>query len=61
MIPQHAYRGFISDQNGQHCECGMCIPVGSDWNDLSNTEKLAKMIIIKAQIAAEAISNKTEP
>tara|TARA_B100001778_G_scaffold261076_1_gene221527 strand:+ start:455 stop:574 length:120 start_codon:yes stop_codon:yes gene_type:complete len=39
----------------------MCIPIGSDWNDLSNTEKLAKMIILKAQIAAEANANKTEP
>ena len=58
MIPQHAYRGFISDQNDQHCDCGMCIPIGSNWSELSNTEKLAKMIILKAQIAAEANANK---
>jgi hypothetical protein len=31
----------------------MCVPIGSDWNELSNTEKLARMIILKAQIAAE--------
>ena len=61
MIPQHAYRGFASDQNNENCSCGMCIPIGSDWSDLSNTEKLAKMIILKAQIAAEANANKTEP
>ena len=61
MIPQHVYRGFVSDQSIQKCDCGMCIPIGSDWSDLSNTEKLAKMIILKAQIAAEANANKTEP
>ena len=59
MIPQHVYRGFVSDQNVQQCDCGMCVPVGSDWSELSNTEKLAKMIIIKAQIAAEANASKT--
>ena len=53
MIPQHIYRGFVTDQNDQHCICGMCVPIGSDWSELSNTEKLAKMIILKAQIAAE--------
>ena len=58
MIPQHAYRTFVNNQSDQNCDCGMCIPIGSDWSDLSNTEKLAKMIILKAQIAAEA--NSTE-
>ena len=53
MIPQHVYRGFVTDQNDQQCICGMCVPIGSDWSGLSNTEKLAKMIILKAQIAAE--------
>ena len=59
MIPQHVYRGFANDQSDQNCACGMCIPIGSDWSDLSNTEKLAKMIILKAQIAAEANASKT--
>ena len=61
MIPQHAYRSFAGDQSNENCSCGMCITIGSDWSDLSNTEKLAKMIILKAQIAAEANANKTEP
>tara|TARA_B100001109_G_C18664552_1_gene381180 strand:- start:175 stop:294 length:120 start_codon:yes stop_codon:yes gene_type:complete len=39
----------------------MCIPIGSEWSDLSNTEKLTKMIILKAQIAAETNAAKTEP
>ena len=60
MIPQHVYRGFVSDKNVQQCDCGMCVPVGSDWSELSSTEKLAKMIILKAQIAAEANASKTE-
>jgi hypothetical protein len=53
MIPQYVYRGFATDQNDQQYYCGMCVPIGSDWSELSNTEKLAKMIIVKAQIAAE--------
>ena len=60
MIPQHVYSGFVSDQSIQQCNCGMCIPIGSDWSELSNSEKLAKMIILKAQIAAEANASKTE-
>ena len=60
MIPQHVYCGFASDLTDKQCSCGMCIPIGSDWSDLSNTEKLAKMIILKAQIAAEANSTKTK-
>ena len=60
MIPQHAYRTFVNNQSDQNCVCGMCIPIGSDWSDLSNTEKLAKMIILKAQIAAEANSTKAK-
>ncbi len=61
MIPQHVYRSFVSGQKDQQCDCGMCIPIGSDWSALSNTEKLAKMIILKAQIAAEANASKMEP
>ena len=61
VIPQHVYRGLTSHHNNQNCVCGMCIPIGSDWSDLSNTEKLTKMIILKAQIAAETNAAKTEP
>ena len=60
MIPQHVYCRFVSDQNDNQCGCGMCIPIGSDWSELSNTEKLAKMIILKAQIAAETNENKSK-
>ena len=59
MIPQHVYHGLGSDQSNQNCACGMCIPIGPDWSELSNTEKLAKMIILKAQIAAKANASKT--
>ena len=61
MIPQHVYRGFVSDQTDQHCDCGICIPTGLDWSELSNSEKLAKMIILRAQLAAEANASKTKP
>jgi hypothetical protein len=51
----------VSDISEKQCDCGMCIPIGSHWSELSNTEKLAKMIILKAQIAAEYNASKTEP
>lgn len=60
MIPQDGYRGFVSDYNENACDCGMCIPIDLDWSELSNSEKLAKMIILKAQIAAEANASKEE-
>ena len=60
MIPQYGYRGLVSDQNVSKCDCGMCIPVASDWIELSNTEKLAKMIILKAQVAAEINANESK-
>ena len=60
MIPQDGYRGFVSDYNENRCDCGMCIPTDLDWSELSNSEKLAKMIILKAQIAAEANASKVE-
>lgn len=53
MIPQDGYRGLASDQSNQNCTCGMCIPIGLEWSELSNTEKLAKMILLKAKIVAE--------
>ena len=57
MIPQHGFRGLISNEDAPNCDCHMCVPIGSEWSDLSNTEKMAKMIILKAQIAAEANGN----
>ena len=60
MIPQDGYRGFVSDYNENTCDCGMSIPIDLDWSELSNSEKLAKMIILKAQIAAEANASKVE-
>jgi len=38
----------------------MCVPMGPDWSELSKTEKMAKMIILKAQIAAQDNANKLE-
>ena len=60
MIPQHVFCSFEVDQNDKSCGCGMCIPIGSEWSELSNTEKLAKMIVLKAQLAAEANANKSK-
>ena len=61
MIPQHAYRCLACENNNQNCDCDICVPMDSDWSELSNTEKLAKMIILKAQIVAEYNASKIEP
>ena len=61
MIPQHVYHGLASDKIDQNCDCGLCVPIDLDWSELSNTEKLAKMIILKAQIVAQANASKIEP
>ena len=58
MIPQDGYSGLFRNTHKQKCECGMFIPMGPDWSELSNTEKMAKMIILKAQIAAQNNANK---
>jgi len=60
MIPQDGYRGLFHNAHNQKCECGMCVPMEPDWSELSNTEKMAKMIILKAQIAAQDNANKLE-
>jgi len=60
VIPQDGYRGLFHNAHNQKCECGMCIPMVLDWSELSNTEKMAKMIILKAQIAAQDIASKLE-
>ena len=60
MIPQDGYRGLFHNAHNQKCECEMCVPMGPDWSELSNTEKMAKMIILKAQIAAQDNANKLE-
>ena len=59
MIPQHGYHGLVNSDNEQPCECTLCVPIGSDWSELSNTEKLAKMIIFKAQLAADENAKQT--
>ena len=61
MIPQYVYHGFANDKIHQNFDCGMCVPIDSDWSELSNTEKLAKMIILKAQIVAQANASKINP
>ncbi len=61
MIPQYVYRCLASEKIDQKCDCGMCVPIDPDWSELSNTEKLAKMIILKAQIVAQSNASKIEP
>ena len=47
-----AFFGF-SGKDKEGCDCGMCAPNNIDWNELTNTEKMVKATILKAQITAE--------
>ena len=35
------------------CECEVCSTINVDWTCLSNTEKMVKALLLKAQYAAE--------
>jgi len=52
MIQQDAFFG-VSGKVRAACDCGMCAPNNIDWTKLTNTEKMVKAMILKAQITAE--------
>ena len=52
MKQKDAFFGF-SGKDQVSCDCGMCAPRKIDWAALSNTEKLVKAMLLKAQITAE--------
>ena len=56
MIPTNSFRGF-SGHDQAPCDCEMCAPNTIDWSALTNTEKMVKAILLKAQITAELEAN----
>ena len=52
MKQKDAFIGFSGDDK-VGCDCGMCAPNNIDWNELTDTEKMVKAMILKAQITAE--------
>ena len=39
--------------NAENCRCDECRTLNIDWTKLSNTEKMVKALLLKAQFAAE--------
>ena len=52
MKQKDAFFGFCG-KNQSVCDCGMCAPNNVDWTRLTNTEKMVKAMLLKAQITAE--------
>ena len=52
MKQKDAFFGLYGTDK-EDCDCGMCAPNNIDWNALTNTEKMVKAMILKAQITAE--------
>ena len=58
MLPDHGFKDFFP-KSQQQCKCEYCKSLNVDWTKLSNTEKMAKALILKANIIAELNSSKT--
>ena len=52
MKQKDAFFGF-SGKDQVSCDCGMCKSRKIDWTALTNTEKMVKAMLLKAQITAE--------
>ena len=52
MKHKDVFFGF-SGEDQSVCNCGMCGPNTIDWATLTNTEKMVKAMLLKAQITAE--------
>ena len=52
MKQKDAFFGF-SGKDQVSCDCGMCASKKIDWTALTNTEKMVKAMLLKAQLTAE--------
>ena len=52
MKQKDAFFGFYG-KDKEDCDCGICASNNIDWNALTNTEKMVKAMILKAQMTAE--------
>ena len=56
MIPDYGYGKFYI-KNEKKCTCECCTSLDVDWTKLTNTEKMVKALILKANIMAELNSS----
>jgi hypothetical protein len=53
MIPLYGFRGFTRPKGDYVCDCSLCGGDQDNWTKLSETQKMVKAILLKAQCEAE--------
>ena len=49
MTPLHGFGGKAGQPNDYKCDCNLCGGEQTDWEDLSNTQKMVRALILIAQ------------
>jgi hypothetical protein len=53
MIPLYGFSGLAGREQGYNCDCSLCGGNQGNWTTLSETQKMVKAIILRAQCEAE--------
>ena len=53
MIPLYGFKGLTGRDGGYVCDCSLCGGDQDNWTTLSETQKMVKAILLKAQCEAE--------
>ena len=53
MIPPYGFRGLTGRKGDYACDCSLCGGDQDNWTTLSETQKMVKAILLKAQYEAE--------
>ena len=53
MIPLYGFKGLTGRDSGYVCDCSLCGGDQDNWTTLSETQKMVKAILLKAQFEAE--------
>lgn len=53
MTPLYGFKGLTGRDGGYVCDCSLCGGDQDNWTTLSETQKMVKSIILKAQCEAE--------
>ena len=53
MTPLYGFKGLTGRDGGYVCDCSLCGGDQDNWTTLSETQKMVKAIILKAQCEAE--------
>jgi hypothetical protein len=58
MTPLYGFRGSSGPKSDYVCDCSLCGGDQDNWTTLSETQKMVKAILLKAQ--CEAVLNATQ-